>query len=856
MSKVSYICKGPQFDQFDTFFAARDHDVIHFQFSADDNLFISIAHFPLPSLLVNPTYLQYHEEFLFVSASHGALGLFGTSPSTRDITHCSKPVDGVLTAFPLEGGARVGRFETQNALSVYSLQPFAHLRTWPPRLNRTYCFPFGDGIIFAGDGSIVYVGDDFQETQIKLPPRDRPGNGPDCVICYCPLSSRHVLLLTSDVRVYELDLPDREARLPPTELVRHEMARSVVRLLPVDDQRCLVVHRFRDTELYDVSLRQPVGSYPAQLGLSGLSISQPAVPRAPGLKPRALLPVATTHFPHVMQSGLGTAVSVLAGLQIDERATHVLSMAHVGRPGLFVVSFSDHSTIVSVSPGFDHLEPADAALVPENFDRRRRTLGLRQRTTGELQQWPAEAQGYDPVTFLVFTELCGVQAKSRALSLNVAPGLKLDVSADDLGAACFTTVALSPMLERGGQYLAIGLMVPGRPAPYRFDVRRAVCDAAGFRDPIASEDMTYCVKAAMFIPGDPVRICMATDTGALRVSDIERAQRRFTRHQFFQLGVGPVTLSLLRDDAIIVMASRPYLLKIHPHFVTLVLIHVSAFTCALSLSRDTFLAVRGASLLVMRLAEEGQMTPPHQRPYSYEVPTAGLGGTSRSLFLANQAGIVLVDLATGKRYQCLKTPETQKITRMVSNFEHAPHLRIGVLCAERPTDQRSPGAVKAPELTVYEFYENAFDLQAPGSERLRAKGSLIVAENCLFAVGCLPQAHPAQVHVADDLENEWLALLGPQPGVVSLYRLTLHGRAKTFQIAAQFQLTGVQPITLAVSTIGPPRTVTVIVGDAGRSVCAYRYDITRRALIEVWEEGLPRRISAVQPVAEGRRDTL
>ena len=138
-SKVRCICKGPRNNSkaIDTFYAVRAHDILRFQFSEEERIFIATEKIKLPSLCNSPDFIFYSSKnnTMFVSCCHG--GMCGIQFNTCDdadglseaknnynVIFVEKNCNVVIQAFSINQDI-VARMEHMKTLTLYNTKTFS-----------------------------------------------------------------------------------------------------------------------------------------------------------------------------------------------------------------------------------------------------------------------------------------------------------------------------------------------------------------------------------------------------------------------------------------------------------------------------------------------------------------------------------------------------------------------------------------------------------------------------------------------------------------------------------------------------------------------------------------------------------
>ena len=252
MSCVYSCCLGPKDPEtdLDTFFAARDEDILQFGHRQEDGIFRCTRRFKLPDLCITPDFVHYMRESLFVSCTHGGVCSF-----TKDgtLSYAGKPVNVVLTVFPF-GGEGYVRIEEGNVIARYEVAKKERdvVHELATELVFFDVFPFdNERIAFVTKDSILLyrIGRDVQ------PSKESFGNVLTFVQCQLTSSPHSFLCCRNSAlnrsgeaeffRISEQDgrLMLTEVKLDPKRVV------DILRMFNLGDNIVLITNKAADHEI-------------------------------------------------------------------------------------------------------------------------------------------------------------------------------------------------------------------------------------------------------------------------------------------------------------------------------------------------------------------------------------------------------------------------------------------------------------------------------------------------------------------------------------------------------------------------------------------------------------------------------
>lgn len=194
LSKVYSVCKGPEIDGFDSFYALRDHDAILFAYCEREELFVAKDRVTIPGLAVSSSFCWYDSGLLTVSAAHGGACVINTRDANR-VIYLGKPSNCVMTAFPVRDG-EVGRLENGPTISIYRTDTFEVVfqKTWDALVSHAFMLN-SDTLVACLKGRVIFCSRSTgSERAVAL-----PNGASDAVVAHATLGDRVVLLGTTGV---------------------------------------------------------------------------------------------------------------------------------------------------------------------------------------------------------------------------------------------------------------------------------------------------------------------------------------------------------------------------------------------------------------------------------------------------------------------------------------------------------------------------------------------------------------------------------------------------------------------------------------------------------------------------------
>lgn len=352
-SKALDICIGPSYTSarpfnvsLDSFFILRETDVVQFQYSEADSLFVSINFINLPTYSITPNFGYYDVENdqLIISCYHGGLCTIDTSVPQWRITTAEKPCSFVLSAFPLDN-YHFFRVEENSQLALYQRSPLKLESKDPLQLRDkdiiSHVFPFLTDSYVICTQNFLYC--PSLDIEIKFPGQYEK------IVFHSHISPSDVLLLTnkgtilrlkSDCSLTKVYENKYESDQPPIN--------NRLRIFNLDGNFCLIINKSTDHVLLNLDQKAVNREIPLRystLGLSNIIVNSPSI------NSECMAP----YSPQIISYSSNQVVIFRQGKPLDLHCSYPLSDRPTGifsfeynKKHFLMVSFENHSTLFEI----------------------------------------------------------------------------------------------------------------------------------------------------------------------------------------------------------------------------------------------------------------------------------------------------------------------------------------------------------------------------------------------------------------------------------------------------------------------------------------------------------------------------
>ena len=347
MSRVFYICKGPELHNFDTFFALRQSDIMHFHYDPSEHFFTAVNLYKIPSLSINPTNLFFTDPILTISCNHGTITAI--SHESHQVIQCQKKCGSVLACFQNADGT-ISRIESGENLVTYNEKTLEIISSHNVSIDDFYlynAFPFNNNVILCYTNRLNPIQtnenneneeeDKNETTCIFKVINKQNGTTKDInclndlerkIVSYAHFSPNCVAILLDNNEVYSL------SQVKAYKLVKIEFQRpeSIYKLLPFHNNLVICLPISSDSFLISPQNTQKYIPFLTNIGQFSLSIS------APPTQIPTMTTFANTNFCHrigQLKQGLKTLTFDDRAIELNDYCSGVYSISLFNRRVVF-----------------------------------------------------------------------------------------------------------------------------------------------------------------------------------------------------------------------------------------------------------------------------------------------------------------------------------------------------------------------------------------------------------------------------------------------------------------------------------------------------------------------------------------
>lgn len=580
MCRVFSICLGPRHEKdqsLDTFFAAREDDILQFAYSEDDQLFICTWRLKLPRLCLSPDFIHYRSNMIFVSCAHGGVC---SCPMDGEFIYVDKPVNVVLAVFAcgtdsyirIEEGYAVVKYTThdQDRIFLDVQGKIIHAFAFD---SETVCFCTPNAIVTCAARA------DFQrQSVIELPPTFQPACILGCLLTTDPRTFMLVGWSDRKPELYRLFEMNGALTLTKGDMSSISKSIDIWKMFYLSNNVYLVVNKAGDHQVRDLN-RQIEARFPAFTGSRQLHLLNPTA-RSKMETRMTVIPRALSFAGHhlgIMVEGIRTKLfgSVF---MLDGEPTGLFHFEFRGREYV-IVSFARSSKLLRVNSSDD---PAGASFSEPSRDDEMRinetvrtvaliSVAIREQTWFQVTPIKPERLPYNPPEMppanprrvLIAVRSNGKQSISVFAPSSIrieswSEQKKGDYALD--GRIC--AVDLSPVNSDGlSEYVAFGYQ-DSRGDPCVL-VQDFCTDTAARQDRI-KDIMKARISAVKFLDNEVHpwngKLLIGLENGAIVYGQVDFRIRHITNIQFIQLGVSPVTFVSLEREWLLAVCQKPAIL--------------------------------------------------------------------------------------------------------------------------------------------------------------------------------------------------------------------------------------------------------------------------------------------------------
>lgn len=584
-SKAFYICIGPNIDGIDTFFVIRDTDIIHFQYSETENIFISINHFELPNFCITPDYGYYEDGQLIISCFHGGLCGFEINKSQSQLIFNFKPCTSVLQSFPVYKDCFC-RIETGLNVVIYRTKPFEieDKRNYENNYDGIfYSFPFGqDGIIFCTKNSLKCQSTN-SDTDIIFP-SEFPF---DPIVFHTPIAPSDVLVLTQKGAILRL-----QSDLKLTLIRNPENINMIIKIFNLDGNNILLVNKCHDHIIFNINSKSTMPFLFSTIGLSNISIYNPKLVSSES--PMNFAPQAFSYVDNeLITFRQGMHLSLIHEIELPAKPTGLFSLQIENKDRQLtdhiIISFENGSKLFEVvkEGKSSFLKKSDLQFYEEGKTIDVATFCF---SNNQMKIFQITANNAAPIPFLDhkltpnrYPEKTAFTAYTKRMNIRIteknvlyftsimrkggtgSSDEKLSYSDElDFSATCLTISP--PNADELSDYIVIG-------AEYKEKSEFAVVfynisSDELEREKIINEKFPFRVHSIKFIDATnekPLGILVGLENGSLYVGELNFEKQEIVKKQILQLGISPchikefkIKLNTIRFG----LSSRMWLLEI------------------------------------------------------------------------------------------------------------------------------------------------------------------------------------------------------------------------------------------------------------------------------------------------------
>ena len=829
LSKVYCVCKGPERDGFESFYALRDHDALLFLYREREELFVAIGRVHVPGLAVSGSFCWYERGVFVVSAAHGGAYAVQTQEENR-VLYCGKPANCAVTAFPV-GDGEIGRLEEGPRVSIYKSDTFEVVfrKSWSMEVSHAFMLN-RDVVVVCVKGSVILCSRSAQ-TEVGVP---LPNGENEMVVAHASFPDRTVML--GDMRMCWILSDDMQVT------VLNQMPATVHRIFALDGDLLYLMMLGGDVYIEDVKRRTVAHKMlMSVVGMRGLYLGSATTGLAPhGLSHVGKVLVTTRQGLVVVPNCHQDLSDVICGLYpftLHDRKFVIVSHQSSSR----CLEIIDQKNVRQVDPPFAMKETAQTIGVSvlktptDQYIFQACPDGLVCAKPGISQ--PKEVTNTGTSFFAANSKQAVICYQNKSVRAYVATDKSIEGTQWDVPFQV-TALTLSPPDPKTGkaEFIAYGGTENHMQNTQQVRIQIFTNDQTA-RAFVLTQKMPAKVTGLKFL--DDTRVCAGLENGGVIIGRIDKLQlsqsiqsmqasreQRLEDVMCYHFGTGPtqmVHISHGMHQAVMNLNSRPSMITLTPNqeLVKFRPLAMNSVYCAAPVNPSQILTGCGRTLSLMTIIDNNCDVSFHKQQVPGPVVAIRVIEKTQLVIIATENSIVIYDEIKGT----MQTAEKYDNERVVTIDVNPVTSTTSPVCLGVAT--RLPNGDSILRLYALSFTQPT--------------------------VQALP---PVMVLVAWPISAIRLAPIGDTCNIVAGAKDTLmyfKHVSGTLQLVTQMSGVGVNikhmVYTAAHCQANNPHGI-LYIGDAVRSVKLLRYSDDSKQFQLFCEEGSCRRITALAPYSD------
>lgn len=548
-SKVYSVCLGPRGEEFDSFFIAREKDVILFEFSKEEDLFIAKQIVNLNPICISPSNIFNNGNTLVVSTCRGVISTYDITQHNYIETNTIKTTSVTPQSYLIDENTlcriEYGTDDPRSIFVKYQINPFKRLSQRVIPQKFFYSFPFLDGIVFVFQDRLKFM-NDSNEMDLRYP-QDETLQTYEPVFASINMGHAGILMITKKTFRLMLLSYDCSVRILP-----HVIRPHVINLFALSNELFLIANKITQHTGYKIDSKDPIFYFQSVIGTKFLHVGNPRVIDKTTLVPQAVSLTGhaislTKHGPQYQVAFSQELEATPLGIYYTEYQNHKLAL----------ISFATETKIIDIShpndcrqvdPSMEKLIHTDnqtvgvCTLFPNNPEKRTLVFHFLKNyfyTIGQdnkRMSLPASevivACSYTSKQFIFATNMKNV----TMYAVNNVDQLDHDNFQTAIDVAAFS---YSPPEGNGyAPYIAIGY------SKKKFVIMTSATDRTQRID-LTEKDTPEEIISMAWIKKDHLYLLLGLENGFLISCVFNEQERIITKTQCFSLGPGQIHLTNL-----------------------------------------------------------------------------------------------------------------------------------------------------------------------------------------------------------------------------------------------------------------------------------------------------------------------
>lgn len=810
-ARVMSICIGPKRNNLDTIYVLRESDILQLEFSQSERLFTLCRQHNLPSLCCCPSRIFWEHHSLIVSSHSGGLCCFDLNSQNHRPTFLEKPTNCVLNTFITEE-RNFGRIETDSSIAIYGQDPFQLISKQSFDNNMiTNALCFLNGMVVCFSKKIIFIDEQGQRSPVQFISDDTKIKF-DSVVDSIVISDDTAIFITSKGFVMKLN-----TNLKLTFLFQ---IAAVSRIFPLTDQFVLLTVKGGDHIIFNISQKKAVGMFPAIVGLRKLYV---------GSQCSYLAPHAVSYYGnHLILTQQGVSLAQYSCVEIADPMYGMKTFEYGGKTYAYITH--NNST--------RYLE------ISEGEVKQISNLGLKE-TVQTLSVTPLKgrtstilAQIYPECLSLVGLNSSKEYSLSGCVSCCASNNKQIVIAFANrkIHYICYAQELETVIYDVPFQTMCVSLSKPDPSTGFSEYVAFGATEGQGngavlkittisidtaARTNILTERMPAVLSSIEFF--DNTRICIGLENGCVICGEIDPKAHRFDYVQVIHLGIGPTRLapiSIRQQTSILAYNSRSVHLQINQDIIQSRPISTYPLSFASPVGgKGQILTISGKTLALKAIASpKGKLVSISKAKAPSPITDFLVLEKTHYIIVACANCLYMYDVAKNSNQQPFVQFDGEKIISMSAS-------------------------------RVLNEYKNGTSFLGVVTRSNKSKKSILR----LYTITCLNQcnvqfSNPVVGRIDREINAVCCIILSNNGHLVAATNTDLYffKQVKTVN-GAELMMAGLpcENIGVSIKYLISTNENLIYVGDAERSVKLVKYDDERKEFQALFEEGFPRKISAI-----------